>query len=172
MANYYDANNIEIHIGQGIKYDSRRTGCEYGIVIDVGNSCINIAPVYSIESDTKCYNDAGAVKEKHEHNVRLKDCPPPFSALCRRSERGVYCYANMKETQHFNQNDCINRNVTVIDNGACITKGMMEEILKHPWQNHPEKEKINHRSRIGVAGLCNEDEVDESKDDNGLELGE
>ncbi len=141
MAKYLDVNNIKIHIGQGIRYDSTRTGCEYGIVIEVGNSCISIAPVYSIESDTKCYNDADAVKEKHQHNVRLKDCPPPFSALLRCSEYGVYCYANINELQHFNQNDCINRNVTVIDNGACITKEMMEEILNHPWQDCPVKEK-------------------------------
>ena len=99
MAKYLDVNNIEIHIGQGIRYNSTRTDCEYGIVIDVDNGCISIAPVYSIELDTKCYNDAGAAKEKHEHNVRLKDCPPPFSALCRCSEYGIYCYANKKEYQ-------------------------------------------------------------------------
>ena len=172
MAKYYDVNNIELHVGQGIRYDSTRTGCGYGIVMDVDNSCISIAPVYSIELDTKCYNDTDAVKEEHQHNVRLKDCPPPFSALYRRSEYGVYCYANLKETQHFNQNDCTDRNVTVIDNGACITKRMMKEILDHPWQNHPEKEKTNYRSGIELADLCNEFEVDKNKDDNGLELGE
>lgn len=141
MAKYLDVNNMELHVGQGIRYDSRRTGYEYGIVMNVDNSCISIAPVYSIEFDTKCYNDADAVKEKHQHNVRLKDCPPPFSALCKCSEHGVYCYANMKKTLCFNQSDCTEKNVTVIDNGACITKRMMKEILDHPWLEYPEKEK-------------------------------
>ena len=86
-------------------------------------------------------SDEGAVKELHKDNVRLRDCPPPFSVAYQSSENGLYCHADMNNIKYIKESEFASKDLKVIDNGAVITDSTMNEILNHPWQEQPEKEK-------------------------------
>lgn len=64
----------------------------HGVITDVSSDAVTVMPVLSLDCDVKCYDEPGAVYDTDRDNVRLKDCPPPFSRLCAFSERGG-CYA-------------------------------------------------------------------------------
>lgn len=152
----------EIKEGQGIVYDA---GCGCGdvfaVVLSVGAKCISVVPVQVIELGDKCYDDEGAIKEKHKDNVRLKDCPPPFSQLYEQASNGVYCHADMDNLIHIKESEFESINLEIVDDGAVITEHMMEEIKNHPWQEQLQKQKVMSNRRlpyIDYSGYQREDD--------------
>lgn len=133
----------KIKEGQGIVYDAGR-GCGdvFAVVLSVGAECISVASVRVIELGDKCYNDVGAIKELHKDNVRLKDCPPPFSHLYKYAKDGLYCHADMDNLIHIKESEFESINLGIVDDGAVITEHMMEEIKNHPWQDQLQKQKV------------------------------
>lgn len=133
---------LKIKEGQGVFYKGCRNAIRNGIVINVSENSIDVALVHPIKLRDKCYDDEGAIKEKHKDNVRLKDCPPPFSVAYQRSENGLYCYADMDNLIHIKESEFESINLGIVDDGAVITEHMMEEIKNHPWQDQLQKQKV------------------------------
>lgn len=135
-------NTLRFEEGRGVFYKGCRDAAKIGVVINVFEHGIDIAPVATIEADTKCYNDVGAIKELHKDNVRLKDCPPPFSHLYKYAKDGLYCHADMDNLIHIKESEFESINLGIFDDGAVITEHMMEEIKNHQWQDQLQKQKV------------------------------
>lgn len=147
---------MNIEVGQAIQYDKIR-GSEvgYGVVINVSDSCIEFVEVNSINKFVKCYDDVGAVYPDDKDNVRLKDCPPPFSKLSRGREGAVYAVADIDHPIIFTKEQCQQYHVSVLNNGKQISKEDMEQIFNHPWMDQMQKEKLRNRRNSIVRDLEN-----------------
>lgn len=64
----------------------------YGVVVRGTAVSVDIVPVYRLDSGIKCYDEGGANSVRDKNNVRLRDCPPPFSELCAQVDKNA-CYA-------------------------------------------------------------------------------
>lgn len=132
---------MSFKVGQGIRYIQRGYhGYLYGVILDVSDTHITFAKVYEADH-ILCYDDMGASYDKHRDNVRLKDCPLPFSAVSCGVSGGAYVYANADAYIKWDALQCKQHHVEVIDGGHTVTESMMNEIKHHPWQEQPEKEK-------------------------------
>lgn len=134
--------------GQVIRYCNFREQYDgYGVIIRVNPDSIDYVEAYAVDKFTKCYDDAGAIKEKHKDNVRIKHCPPPFKELSQGVSGGVYVVADMDNLLTFTRTDIEINHVRVIDDGIQIDDADMHEIVNHPWSRQLEKEK-RYESRI------------------------
>ena len=141
---------VNIKVGQGFSYKTKRHTLAYGLIIDVSNTDIRWIPVVSSFVNGReivSYDDARAVYPKDKDNVRLASCPPPFSAI------GSYfnfkhepvsrsiALANMTNVK-VTSIDVFNRNFCIVDDGAVISEVDMEKVFNHPWQSRNQRERI------------------------------
>lgn len=159
--------------GQGVQFLSGNgKGHSYGVIIQVNENCVDFALVNRIRLNTKCYDEEGAIRDLHQHNVRLRDCPPPFTTLYKYCDNGAYVFADMNNLQRFTEKDCLDSKLCVVDKGKKVSYFMMEEIRHHPWPTQAQKEygnesvhkKLQKRRLPAVA-----DALDDMEKDFGME---
>lgn len=133
--------------GQGVSWKHPISGLnKVGIVVNVGVDSIDVVPVYPMDKYTKCYDDVGAQRDRDTDNVRLKECPPPFSDFYREMRQNFVSDAYVKAdvvNPMFMDLHFINRyGVSVVDDGKTVSQKMMEEIHHHPWPEQLERERV------------------------------
>lgn len=127
--------------GQGIFWTDHSGIDVYAVVVEKREASVRVATVRPMLAWTKCYDDGGAEYGHDKDNVRLRDCPPPFSVPCRQSATGrCYAYADMGNLFQLDDGKLGRFDVEVVDNGEKVSDRDMKEILCHPWQGTPEKE--------------------------------
>ena len=134
-------------IGQAIEYKNEHSIVVRGVITNKYENYIEYFEVKSADRYTRCYDDVGAVRETDADKVRLKDCPTPFYRLCRGKKGGVYALADVNNPQILTKEQCEKYHVTVLDNGATISKRDMHEIFHHPWIDEMQKQKIMERRK-------------------------
>lgn len=166
---------MSIKKGQAIQYEKVHGGEGYGIIISTTKDSISFVEAKRYDRYSKCYDDSGASYEKHKDNVRLKDCPAPFTELSNGDKGGVYVVADIDNPIKLTKEQCEKYHVTILDNGATISDRDMHEIFHHPWMDQKQKElKISesiqkHKERIRdlddkFGGIQND-----TPDNNGLQ---
>lgn len=144
--------NNEFNVKQAVIWKRAHGGAvQRGVVVDVIDDAVCIVPVYPILDGVKCYDDNGAVRDKHQHNVRLRDCPPPFNQACAHFDKGLYAYADMDNVLKFDKDYCDKIGLRVLDSGICISDNVFNELYNHPWPDQMQAEKLNkmiERSKI------------------------
>lgn len=139
---------LKLEVGQGVSWMSREDGMRiFGLVLSVDDSSACMVEVRPFESTTKCFNDSGAVKERDQHNVRLVDCPPPFSRVCaltelfgREGEKG-YVVADVGRPLEVMKKDFEKLGLHVVDGGKKVSERMMDRVYHHSWEEQHELEK-------------------------------
>lgn len=150
-------------IGQAIEYKNEHSIVVRGVITNKHENYIEYFEVKSADRYTRCYDDVGAVRETDADKVRLKDCPTPFYRLCRGKKGGVYALADVNNPQILTREQCEKYHVTVLDNGATISKRDMHEIFHHPWIDEMQKQKIMERRKGININIIYDDE--EKEDD-------
>lgn len=150
-------------IGQAIEYKNEHSIVVRGVITNKHENYIEYFEVKSADRYTRCYDDVGAVRETDADKVRLKDCPTPFYRLCRGKKGGVYALADVNNPQILTKEQCEKYHVTVLDNGATISKRDMHEIFHHPWIDEMHKQKIMERRKGININIIYDDE--EKEDD-------
>lgn len=150
-------------IGQAIEYKNEHSLVVRGVITNKHENYIEYFEVKSADRYTRCYDDVGAVRETDADKVRLKDCPTPFYRLCRGKKGGVYALADVNNPQILTKEQCEKYHVTVLDNGATISKRDMHEIFHHPWIDEMQKQKIMERRKGININIIYDDE--EKEDD-------
>ena len=150
-------------IGQAIEYKNEHSIVVRGVITNKHENYIEYFEVKSADRYTRCYDDVGAVRETDADKVRLKDCPTPFYRLCRGKKGGVYALADVNNPQILTKEQCEKYHVTVLDNGATISKRDMHEIFYHPWIDEMQKQKIMERRKGININIIYDDE--EKEDD-------
>ena len=150
-------------IGQAIEYKNEHSLVVRGVIKNKHENYIEYFEVKSADRYTRCYDDVGAVRETDADKVRLKDCPTPFYRLCRGKKGGVYALADVNNPQILTKEQCEKYHVTVLDNGATISKRDMHEIFHHPWIDEMQKQKIMERRKGININIIYDDE--EKEDD-------
>lgn len=164
--------------GQGIGFfHPDVNGVSYGVVLSVSEKRLLYAPVFCAEY-VICYDDENADLE-NKNNVRLKDCPPPFTKESDNIPQNVYAYADMNHPSKLSALECDMYQAHVIDNGCQISQRDMKDVLKHVWPEQFEKEctktvllkkedvslkKLQKRRLPAVA-----DVLDDMEKDSGME---
>ena len=149
-------------IGQAIEYKNEHSIVVRGVITNKHENYIEYFEVKSADRYTRCYDDVGAVRETDADKVRLKDCPTPFYRLCRGKKGGVYVLADVNNPQILTNEQCEKYHVTVLDNGATISKRDMHEIFHHPWIDEMQKQKIMERRKgINIHIICDDDEKED-----------
>lgn len=150
-------------IGQAIEYKNEHSIVVRGVITNKHENYIEYFEVKSADRYTRCYDDVGAVRETDADKVRLKDCPTPFYRLCRGKKGGVYALADVNNPQILTKEQCEKYHVTVLDNGATISKRDMHEMFHHPWIDEIQKQKIMERRKgININIIY---DVEEKEDD-------
>ena len=150
-------------IGQAIEYKNEHSIVVRGVITNKHENYIEYFEVKSADRYTRCYDDVGAVRETDADKVRLKDCPTPFYRLCRGKKGGVYALADVNNPQILTKEQCEKYHVTVLDNGATISKRDMPEMFHHPWIDEMQKQKIMERRKGININIIYDDE--EKEDD-------
>lgn len=150
-------------IGQAIEYKNEHSLVVQGVITNKHANYIEYFEVKSADRYTRCYDDVGAVRETDADKVRLKDCPTPFYRLCRGKKGGVYALADVNNPQILTKEQCEKYHVTVLDNGATISKRDMHEMFHHPWRDEMQKQKIMERRKGININIIYDDE--EKEDD-------
>ena len=150
-------------IGQAIEYKNEHSIVVRGVITNKHENYTEYFEVKSADRYTRCYDDVGAVRETDADKVRLKDCPTPFYRLCRGKKGGVYALADVNNPQILTKEQCEKYHVTVLDNGATISKRDMHEIFHHPWIDEMQKQKIMERRKGININIIYDDE--EKEDD-------
>lgn len=150
-------------IGQAIEYKNEHSIVVRGVITNKHENYIEYFEVKSADRYTRCYDDVGAVRETDADKVRLKDCPTPFYRLCRGKKGGVYALADVNNPQILTREQCEKYHVTVLDNGATISKRDMHEMFHHPWIDEMQKQKIMERRKGININIIYDDE--EKEDD-------
>lgn len=153
-------------IGQAIEYKNEHSIVVRGVITNKHENYIEYFEVKSADRYTRCYDDVGAVRETDADKVRLKDCPTPFYRLCHGKKGGVYALADVNNPQILTKEQCEKYHVTVLDNGATISKRDMHEIFHHPWIDQLQKQKEIRSKRCGLNIVWD----DESEKDEGMEF--
>ena len=149
-------------IGQAIEYKNEHSIVVRGVITNKHENYIEYFEVKSADRYTRCYDDVGAVRETDADKVRLKDCPTPFYRLCRGKKGGVYALADVNNPQILTKEQCEKYHVTVLDNGATISKRDMHEIFHHPWIDEMQKQKIMERRKgININIIYDDDEKED-----------
>ena len=150
-------------IGQAIEYKNEHSIVVRGVITNKHENYIEYFEVKSADRYTRCYDDVGAVRETDADKVRLKDCPTPFYRLCRGKKGGVYALADVNNPQILTKEQCEKYHVTVLDNGATISKRDMHEIFHHPWIDEMQKQKIMERRKGININIIYDDEEKEDE---------
>lgn len=161
-------------VGQGISWTPREEGFDlYGIVLDSDRHGLLVLEVLPLGPYDKCYDDLDADRRIHADNVRLFDCPPPFSKIVEETmrrcgyDRKGYVVATVDDPIELSIDDVNMLNVRIIDGGEKVSERLMHEIYHHPWPTQLEREKAVSKAndRAGMAeaafGL---DGIDEGMD--------
>ena len=149
-------------IGQAIEYKNEHSIVVRGVITNKHENYIEYFEVKSADRYTRCYDDVGAVRETDADKVRLKDCPTPFYRLCRGKKGGVYALADVNNPQILTKEQCEKYHVTVLDNGATISKRDMHEMFHHPWIDEIQKQKIMERRKgININIICDDEEKED-----------
>ena len=149
-------------IGQAIEYKNEHSIVVRGVITNKHENYIEYFEVKSADRYTRCYDDVGAVRETDADKVRLKDCPTPFYRLCRGKKGGVYALADVNNPQILTKEQCEKYHVTVLDNGATISKRDMHEMFHHPWIDEMQKQKIMERRKgININIIYDDDEKED-----------
>ena len=149
-------------IGQAIEYKNEHSIVVRGVITNKYDNYIEYFEVKSADRYTRCYDDVGAVRETDADKVRLKDCPTPFYRLCRGKKGGVYALADVNNPQILTKEQCEKYHVTVLDNGATISKRDMHEMFHHPWIDEIQKQKIMERRKgININIICDDEEKED-----------
>lgn len=155
-------------IGQAIEYKNEHSIVVRGVITNKHENYIEYFEVKSADRYTRCYDDVGAVRETDADKVRLKDCPTPFYRLCHGKKGGVYALADVNNPQILTKEQCEKYHVTVLDNGATISKRDMHEIFHHPWIDEMQKQKEIRSKRCGLN--IDWDDESEKEKDEGMEF--
>lgn len=125
---------MNFEVGQGIKYTVRgERGWSYGVILQVSSDSITFAEVGDAMG-VYCYDDVEASYDTDRDNVRLNDCPPPFTVISGGHCGGAYVDAREKDYITYDRAKCKLHNVSVIDGGVKVSDKVMDEILNHPWE--------------------------------------
>lgn len=162
----------DFEVGMAVAYKDYELSRErdfVGLVTDVTDDVMVVTIVRNIMRplpdgnsyyNILCYDDVGAVYEKHKNNVRLRNCPPPFSDLSNGVSDNVYVQTdNIKCFAEDELNEC---HVTILDNGIKVDADVMREVKHHLWQEQPQKEFTHHGYRQGsdkVADIGKDDDA-------------
>lgn len=109
----------------------------YGVVTRCRDESIDVTPVFSVASDTVCYDESGSIRGRDEHNVKLRSCPPPFSMLCIMGGTGQ-CYALADPNAAFTFYEDDLPLLDILDDGDKISEKDLAEIFDHPWRDEKE----------------------------------
>lgn len=143
---------MDYQVGQGVKFERKPGYTGYGVVCGGSDNWVGVLQVKPLDRYTHSYDDVGA-KKSEKDNVRLKDCPPPFTRLCREEPRGVYALTGQADVMMFSVSDCINCKMELVDKGERISKNDWKRICNHPWVDEKEQEKIHSRRVQAVKGI-------------------
>lgn len=125
---------IKFDTGIGIEWSVDDT-LYRGVVMGSGDYGVEIVPVQGLGDHIRCYDEGGAVYERDRDNVRLVDCPPPFTFLCIASDRnGCYAQAGFDSRLRLSEGVLDICDARVLDDGAKISERDMAAILDHPWR--------------------------------------
>ena len=128
----------------------------YGVVVDCAEDHVEYCEVKSIYNDfgtyTPCYNDSNA-SDRHMHNVRLVDCPPPFVDLCHRGDNpmksGVYVIADLSELNSMSIDE-FDKYAEIIDDCKKVSDRDLDDIKNHLKDDSLELEKMRNSQSSGV----------------------
>lgn len=125
---------------------------QYAVVLDIRNGVAEIAPVFACDDGVKCYDDPDADRINDKDNVRLKDCPPPFSLLCLSADNGS-CFVDASDRARLNWPvDYLRQIADRIDAGFLVSDRDIAEIYDHPFPAQMEKEKMFDVDTVPVPG--------------------
>lgn len=143
----------DLREGQGIHWTNRGGLDMYAVVAVKTDRGIGTVPVYPVDRYTKCYDDGGAVRKQDKDNVRLRDCPPPFSETCGQSFAGMcYAFADLSQMIPFDEAKLARLGVSVVDGGTRVSERDMGEIFDHPWRGIPEAQLSGSAGRKACPG--------------------
>lgn len=131
---------MKLKVGQGFKMPSG-----YGLIMNDTGDDIEYISVYPIRDEngivTHCYDDPGADPRKDRDNVRLKNCPPPFTDLSIESATGgrinnAYALADLDNIKTMRKICFENPDfIEILDNGKMVPPETMQEIRNHRRNN-------------------------------------
>ena len=122
----------------------------YGLVLAVDEQYVTYAPVIDSNECGVCrrsYDERGASYQTDKDNVRLNDCPPPFSEIGSvhfregDSKSKVMAMADMRHLSSVSLCDFM-ETCQIVDNGARISEKDFGRVLHHPWPRQMEQEKV------------------------------
>lgn len=175
---------MNIKVGQGIRYQAYdKSGLvtdKFALVVDVTESEIVAVPVKAVslwnghdyQKAYVCYDELGAEYPRDKDNVRLQDCPPPFSDVTH-LPGNLFAYAALDDMQKllvFDEEKCKKYHVEIVDEGKKISKRDMKNVLNHPWIDQLQKQKLHDARSRGIAELesrlgLNQDDMESPQDD-------
>lgn len=144
-------NMSQYKCGQGVTFRKGSMSIN-AVVMDVSDKGLSVVQVMRIDKRNKlhvCYNEPDAKYDLHRDNVKLRDCPPPFTDLISRSDKGVFAYANMKKLHKLSKEKCEEYDVRLVDDGFQLTDDMMRELRNHPWNDDLHLEKLGPSQNVG-----------------------
>lgn len=143
-------NMNQYKVGQGVAFEVGGVD-RYAVVMRVDEGHIDVVQVLNINCRNKlhiCYNEPGANYDLHRDNVRLRDCPPPFTELMSVAEHGSFAHADVKKLHRLSKQKCEAYVVTILDDGITVTNDMMRELWNHPWHDDLHRELSHNPKRI------------------------
>lgn len=131
----------------GVMWDDG-SGYRHGVVIRSDDTGVTVVPVFDLDNNMRCFDEGRSIRERDEHNVRLKSCPPPFTLLCAFAERdnGCYAYADPGSMCHMSIGETSAYGMIPIDDGAKISERDMADIKDHPWRDEKQADRKDWRS--------------------------
>lgn len=130
-------------------------GVTEGRITAVPVKCISLWNGHDYQKASVCYDELDAEYPRDKDNVRLRDCPPPFSDVTHLSGN-LFAYAaldDMKKLLIFDEERCKKYHVEVVDDGKKISERDMQKVLNHPWTDQLQKEKVSDVRSNRVADL-------------------
>lgn len=140
----------QFRAGQGVSFVSggRRIHAIVMRAHDVGLELAQVVVVNRLDARHICYNEPGANYDLHRDNVKLRDCPPPFTELMSVAEHGSFVHADVKKLRRLSKQKCEAYGVIVLDDGITVTNDMMRELWNHPWHDDLHRELSRNPKRI------------------------
>ena len=141
---------MDISAGQGVKRKVSKFADQYALIFEADENFVSYMDVVRCFENgarmTYAFDDTGASFSLHSDNVRLKDCPPPFSDFGWylnddiRRESNAIVVAGKQNTVTVPREVFESAGWEVIDNGELISNKDMNTVKEHPWPRQPEKE--------------------------------
>lgn len=153
---------MNISVGQGVRFlvnDHGRLLHREGVVVSTKDSQIEVYGVYpmrmmfqnSLVQQHFAYDAVGAVYERDKDHVRLKDSPPPFSALAQGMKGNAGAFVDANHQYVIPEVEFSKCHLQVLDQGAKILQRDMRAIQYHPWPQELQKEKKLDRGQMAES---------------------